>query len=437
MYKSIQMFITKQHYPEAYTYFLDNARLAKNLYNASLYRIRQTFTAHNKSVLTTNEQEVQAEQALVCTTYNVKPQTVLTYHRLEKMMRATNNVDFYAGLPMQSAQHCVKLATRNFKAWLSALKAYKKDASKFSGHPKMPKYKESEMVSLTYSNQDVMLYNSYVKLPKTSVRLPMLYRPKGHFKELQVKPMYNGCMLYFIFEVEDSQTLGGSHMAALDLGVDNIAALVTNEGTASLYKGGIVKCMNQWYNKQKAKYTSILQSETKSQAVTSHRLKQLDKKRYFKLKDYFHKLSKDIIDTCISHDIGVLVIGENKSWKQKINIGQANNQNFVSIPYDMLKRQLEYKGQQAGIRVICIEEGYTSKADFLSHDTLPSLGEQSQTFSGRRISRGLYRSGTGVILNADINGACNILRKYDNTAFHSVNDFTYLQVPNVVSNLYM
>ena len=439
MYKSVQMYITKQSNPVFFDYFYQNACLAKNLYNASLYRVRQTFTASKKTSLTTNEQEVANEQALVCKTLGCKPQTVLTYHRLEKMMRQTNNPDYFAGLPMQSAEAIVKNATSDFWNWLKAKKDYKKNPSKYTGEPKMPKYKKRDILTLEYTNQDVTIYDNGIKFPKIKTRLVVSnLKPSDTLKQVLVKPFYDGFMVCFVIDVETAPVSHSMpNCASIDLGVENLATLVTNEGHTYLYKGGIVKSINQHYNKQKAHYTSVLQLQTQAKAVSSKRLTVLDRKRYFQLKNYFHKVSKDIIAKCVQHHVGTLVIGKNKQWKQNVNIGKVNNQTFVSVPFTMLKKQLEYKAEQVGIQVVYQEESYTSKADFLSKDKIPSLGDKKPSFSGKRKGRGLYQSGTGVVLNADINGACNILRKYDEHAFDGVGDFQYLQQPTVLSNLYM
>jgi putative transposase len=438
MYKSVQMYITKQSNPVFFDYFYQNACLAKNLYNASLFRVRQTFTASMKSSLTTNEQEIVDEQALVCSTLGCKSQTVLTYHRLEKMLRLTHNPDYFAGLPMQSAEAIVKIVASKFCEWLKAKKDYKKNPSKYTGEPKMPKYKKQDIMILEYTNQDVIIYDNGIKFPKIKTRLVVSnLKPSDSLKQVLVKPFYDGFMVCFVIDVETALSMHSMpNCASIDLGVDNLAALVTNEGHTYLYKGGIIKSINQYYNKQKAHYTSVLQSQTQEEAVSSKQLTTLNRKRYFQLKDYFHKVSKDIINKCVRHHVGTLVIGENKQWKQNVNIGKVNNQTFVSIPFDMLKKQLKYKAEQIGIQVIFQEESYTSKADFLSNDNIPSLGDMKTSFSGKRKGRGLYQSGTGIILNADINGACNILRKYDIHAFDGVSDFQYLQRPIVLSNLY-
>ena len=146
-----------------------------------------------------------------------------------------------------------------------------------------------------------------------------------------------------------------------------------------------------------------------------------------------HKISRSIVEYCLSHGVGTLVLGENKLWKQRSSIGSANNQKFVSVPIFLLKSLIEYKAAACGITVIRCEESYTSKADFLSGDYIPTYGIDDETacFSGKRVKRGLYLSGTGEVVNADLNGAANILRKAMPSAWEGVTDFAFLKNPEV------
>ena len=169
--------------------------------------------------------------------------------------------------------------------------------------------------------------------------------------------------------------------------------------------------------------------------MTSKRLQRLSKKRDLFLKDQMHKISKDIITKCIEHGIGTLYLGSNKQWKQNSAIGKVNNQNFVGIPLNTLKNMIKYKAERVGIKVTDVEESYTSKADFLSNDFIPTyqINDSNVCFSGKRTKRGLYQSGTKLLINADVNGAANILKKHNPDAFISVNDYGYLLCPNVIN----
>ena len=185
-----------------------------------------------------------------------------------------------------------------------------------------------------------------------------------------------------------------------------------------LVKGKPIKAINQYYNKLKANYTSILRQgkETKEGPHTSKRLERLHRNRHRTIKDLFHKASYQIIKQAIEHNIGTIIIGQNEGWKQAISIGRRNNQSFCHIPHHMLITMIRYKAAEQGIEVRVTEEAYTSKASFLDQDPVPVYEEgRTRTFSGRRIYRGLYQSVKGLI-NADVNGAANILRKVFPTA---------------------
>lgn len=192
--------------------------------------------------------------------------------------------------------------------------------------------------------------------------------------------------------------------------------MVDNTGNGPLlFKGKQIKSVNQRYNKQTAHFTSILRSGKKplEGPFTSKRLQRIANKRNNQVKDIMHKASTKFIEACVRRKIDVIVIGHNQLWKQNIEMGKINNQNFVQIPYSMLISMITYKAEDKGIKVIEQEESYTSKASALDFDEIPVYqdGKERIPFSGKRIHRGLYRSGTGIIINADINGASNILRK--------------------------
>ena len=223
--------------------------------------------------------------------------------------------------------------------------------------------------------------------------------------------------------------------AGVDFGVDNIAAITTNEGNSLLFKGNLVKAVNQYYNKERARRISIMTRghETKRNA-TSHALMRQSMFRDNFMRDYMHKTSSRIVSFCIDHKVGTLVLGVNKLWKQNSVMSAKSNQSFVQIPFALLVFMITYKAERAGIKVVLQEESYTSKADFLAHDYIPVYGEDDTeaVFSGSRTHRGLYRSSTGVEINADLNAAANILRKALPDAFDKVEDFGYLENPRTL-----
>ena len=408
---------------------LDNdSHLAKNLYNASLFRIRQNFTSRNKIVPTPLEREVLDEIEITSKVIDYKPGAVMDYKFLEKLMRVTNNPDFFNGLPMQTAQAVVRRAVDDFENWLKSLEAYRENPDAFLGKPRMPRYKKKDYTGFIFSNQDAVIYSkglrkgkkiveeTHLKLPltKVTVQLPDEFS-ELHLKQVEVKPSYGDYEILLVSETESDTVLINSETAAsIDFGVDNIAAYLST-AEAILYKSGIVKSRNQWFNKMRSRYLSVLTrgKDSKHSTKSSRRLDGLSRRRENFLRDYFHKLSKMIVNQCLKDNVGVLVLGANKDWKQESDLGKANNQNFVQMPFALLRQMITYKAELAGVRVIEQEESYTSKADFLAGDYIPTYGidDEGASFSGKRFKRGLYRAFDGTILNADLNGAANICRK--------------------------
>jgi IS605 OrfB family transposase len=206
-------------------------------------------------------------------------------------------------------------------------------------------------------------------------------------------------------------------IASIDLGLNNLVALTSNQPgfVPVLINGRPLKSINQFYNKRKAQ----LQSQLKGNRQTSPRIQRLTRCRHQKVDNYLHS-SRQIINLLASQKIGTLVIGKNAQWKNEINLGKKTNQNFVSIPHARLIEMLKYKAELMGIKVMEQEESYTSKSNFLNLDPIPvygNIGTQDITFSGSRIKRGLYKTSSGRLINADVNGSYNILRKAIPNAF--------------------
>ena len=210
------------------------------------------------------------------------------------------------------------------------------------------------------------------------------------------------------FTKVSNNKLTHDNVLGIDLGLNNLATLASNQPDVNpmLIKGKPLKSINQYFNKKKAKLMSFIGDKG-----TIHSIGQLSKKRHQKIDDYRHKASRNIIDYAVKTNSGLIIVGENKHWKQEINIGKKNNQNFVSIPYDKFKAMIEYKAEEFGIDVVFTEESYTSKSSHLDNDPLPVYKKgESHHFTGKRVNRGLYQWSKGVI-NADLNGAIGIIKK--------------------------
>ena len=388
MYRVSKTVVKQTEHPELFSLFNRYGVLATNLYNAGLFRVRQNFTMHGKEVLHPLEQEVKQEIERTVTGKNLgHPRRSMSYLFLEKLMRVTWNPDFFAGLPMQCAQNVLKQVCGDFKNWMASCRQYKKDTSGYLVRPKMPHYKRKKSLSsFTFTNQDCSSL------------------PDGAF-------------------------------CGIDLGVDNTAALVSSNGRCVLYKGGALKSANQWYNKQMADCRSLaMKGHTADEAAKlgllhTKKMQSLSRRRNQFFHDTMHKIASDIVHFCLTSGITTIVIGKNKNWKQKSNIGHVNNQNFVQIPLETLRWMITYKAESAGLIVVEQEESYTSKASLVDGDEIPVYGKETKNlvaFSGRRIKRGLYRTGSGQVINADLNGAGNILLKYIPDAFKDRKDFAFL-----------
>jgi putative transposase len=224
----------------------------------------------------------------------------------------------------------------------------------------------------------------------------------------------DGYMIEVVYEQEEQRTnVDHRLVAACDLGVNVLAALTSNKpGFAPrLVSGKPLKSLNQHYNKQRAKAQSRLSHEKR---FTSRHLDRLTTKRNRRVDSSLHTASRRIIDLLVEEGIGTLVIGKNPLWKQEVNMGRKNNQQFVQLPHARFIDQLAYKARLVGIKVIIQEESYTSKASFLDSDPIPTYQahrSEKPLFSGRRIARSWYRASDGTIIHADINGSLNILRK--------------------------
>lgn len=434
--------VNKHRQPELYGLFSSYAVLAKNLSNAALFRLRQNFTSGDKEALTDNEREVLAEiEATIKATGKARPNAVISYPFLEKLMRVTENPDFFSGLPMQTAQQILKQRVQSYKDWLASLRRYNTDPSGYTGRPKMPGYIRGEMCTFTITNQDCVIYRDgdrcLLKFPKTNVRLEIQPLPEdAKLREVKVKPRYGDFEVLYTYECAEAVSDADlCYCAAIDPGVDNIAAIATNEGQSLIVKGGAVKSENRWYNKQRAFLVSELTKghETKT-APVSRRLERLSANRDRFMRDACHQISCRIVAFCLEHRVGTVYIGRNRFWKQRAGIGKRNDQTFVSIPFSMLREMITYKAERAGIRVVLQEESYTSQASFIDNDYIPTYGRDDDKagFSGSRISRGSYRSADGTVVNADLNAAANILRKAKQDAFQGVTDYDFLKNPEVL-----
>ena len=317
------------------------------------------------------------------------------------------NQDDYRALPAQTSQQVIKLVYKNWKSYFQAIKSYKKDKGRFLGCPKPPKYKprgENGYSIALFTNQQAILKNGLIKFPKQTKLLPIRTKASS-IKQVRLIPATACFIVEVVYEKEvvQTETTKGA-IASIDLGINNFVTFLDNQGHQPfIINGKGAKAFNQYYHKTKAK----MQSKLKDGRYSSNNIQLLGLKRSMFMQNFLHQSSSLIIKELKERKISTLVIGLNEDWKQFSNMGKRTNQNFISIPHKQFIDQLVYKCEEIGVEVILTEEAHTSKIDHF-------IGEEMKyhsKYAGRRIHRGLFKSSTGVIVNADINGALGIMRK--------------------------
>jgi putative transposase len=324
-------------------------------------------------------------------------------------MIAENNVDFRA-ISSASSQQILMVLDRNLKSYFSSIKAWKRDNKKFTGCPKFPKYKHKIKGRniFIYSYAQFKHRGEYIYFPKKEGLQPLKTRCKeGTVKQVRFVPKADCYVIELVYESEVKEQLpDNNRYMSIDLGVNNFASIVTNTSNkAVLIDGKKLKSVNQYYNKKKAKVQSQLKKTNGKE--NSRRLMNLTRKRNNKVKDYLHKASKEIVGMCLEDNITTLIVGHNDGWKQEVNMSKRNNQNFVSIPFETFISMLRYKSERQGLRFVEINESHTSKCSSLDLEEI----KHHDSYVGKRVKRGFFRTKDGILLNADINGAYNIMRK--------------------------
>lgn len=365
-----------------YKELLDLCHKSKNLYNTVLYTIRQYWFETEKD--------------------DTVKHKFLNYFDVWNMLKKDNQ-DFKA-INSHSAQLVIKQVEANFSSFFSLLKL--KTQGKYDKKVKLPQYLDKDGYNVISFNQFKMkeLKNGYVSLPKSKNLKFKIRNTNLHF--ISVVPRNDYIQVNFIYKKQEKQLRkdNGKYMS-VDLGVDNLATCFSNTDRSFIIDGKKVKHINQFYNKKIGEVKSELKQ--KNNKEYSHKTRQLTLKRNNKIDDYFHKASRYIINQAVSNDVRTIIVGHNKNWKQEINIGKINNQKFVQIPFDKLIHEIKYKGNLEGINVVEIEESYTSKCSSFDNESI----EKHDNYIGNRIHRGLFK-GNKSLLNADVNGSINIMRKY-------------------------
>jgi putative transposase len=368
---------------------------SKNLYNAANYEYRQAF---------------------------IHEGTYLDYNEMDKRMQS---YEAYKALPAKVSQQVLVLLDKNWTSFKEGLKAYNEDPSKFTGRPKLPKYKhktEGRNI-LVYTVQAISKKGLKKGLIQPSM-LPIEVQTKHKdIHQVRIIPRNGYYVVEVIYTKEPVQAnVDPSFCVGIDLGVTNLAAITANrEGfIPRLVNGRPIKAWNQWYNKRMKELKKKLLKHDRERVTKQ--MERITNTRNRRINHYLHTASKRIIDFLVENGIGSVIIGKNPLWKQEVNNGRHNNQNFVSIPHARFIEMIMYKATLVGITVEVQEESYTSKASFVDLDPIPTYKPNDETmhvFSGKRMGKRnrLYRTKDGRKICADINGAYNILRKRRPDAF--------------------
>ena len=373
---------------------LDNlCFLSKNLYNYCNYLIRQEFTGAGK---------------------------MLSEYELTGRLANEKQPD-YVALPAQTSQQIIKLLFKNWKSFFKLCKV--KDTLKT--RLKLPKYKHKEKGRnvVVFTGQQCKLKDGYIHFPKR-VNMQPLKTKVTNVCQVRIIPQYSCHVIEVVYEKENLETTGvePDTYLSIDLGLNNLAtSFDPQRHRCFVINGRVLKSINQYFNKQKAYLMSLIGNRGMSK-----RIGRMTLKRNCKVNDYLHKASRYIVNYCIEQRIETIVIGNNKDWEQNCNMGKRNNQNFVSILFEKLISQIQYKAEEAGIKVVVTEESYTSKTDHYSGEEMC----HHESYLGKRIHRGLFRSATGKILNADLNGAIGILRKVVGERLWQVADRGEVAIPS-------
>jgi putative transposase len=368
---------------------IDQAAFAsKNLYNAANYVVRGSYIIQG---------------------------VYLNYQEMHHQMKQH---EAYKALPAKVAQQVLLVLDRNWQSFFAALAAWGKDPSQFLGRPRLPGYKDKQR------GRNLLIYTIQA-LSAPALRQGMIVPSmlgitvqtrQQQVQQVRIIPRDGFYVIEVIYEREPiPAAVNPALHAGVDIGLNNLATLTSDKPgfVPRVVNGRPVKSINQFYNKHRAK----LQSQLGTMG-TSHRLERLTTRRTRRIDHYLHTTSRRIIDLLVAEGIGTLIIGKNDEWKQEIALGKRNNQHFVNVPHARFIAMLTYKAELVGVQVVVTEESYTSQASFLDSDSLPVYGTTPvPTFSGRRVKRGLYRAADGTPINADVNGAYNIIRKVAPEAF--------------------
>ena len=343
------------------------------------------------------------------------------YYETEKLYKQNYHTQF---LHSHTYQWCLKMLEQDWKSYFASIKDYKKNPNKYLGLPKPPKFKntnnkKNEIIFTTagirYKNGILKLSLSKAIQDKFQVQslnfdMKNVKIPVNLSRINQIKLQWNNSSkrwyLLIIWENEIINKVTGDNVMAIDLGLDNLATCVFKDNPQCIiFSGKHIKSKNVYYNKEIARLTSIVMKQCKN-SKHFRRTKQIIKlqtKRNNYIKDQIHKISKNIVELALTMDCNTIVIGDFSGIKQ-----ENHAKSFVQIPQQELVKKIKYKAELVGLKVIMVNESYTSGCSAIDLEEI----NKANYNKSRRITRGLFKTNNGMLINADVNGALNILRKY-------------------------
>ena len=361
----------------------------KNLYNRAMFLFKENYRLTNK---------------------------YLSYQQLDRKLKKE---DCYKLLPAHTAQHTLKLLTRNWRNYSLALKEYKKNPNSFLGQPRPPRYKPKNGQQIAiFTNQQSRIRGRKLILPR---KVPFTIKTRltddVKLRETRIIPRGQGYTIELVYsKLVPNSKARGKNIGAIDLGIKNLITYVDNIGSRPIVvkdEGKGIKSIIQFYlkkTKELQKKYALQQHiglQKQNRLKYGKRFRNLHESKRRKVNNWIHQMSSSFVDLWVKNDIKQVYIGYNPKWKQQIRLRKKTTQMFVILPFDKIIKSLQYKAEEYGIVVQRIEEDYTSKCSFLDNE----LPKKRSKYLGKRVKRGLFQSARGMYINADVNGAYNILLK--------------------------
>ena len=367
----------------------DYCHRSKDLYNYANYLVRQEFINNGK------------------------------WLHYKDIFNSCKSSEPYLSIGSNVGQATLRMLDKTWESFFKSVKDWKANPQKYLGRPKLPKYKEKDgRYVLGIDNIKFSILDGYIRFswkPLKSLNDKFKTKISEGSKLIQCRfvPRGSSYAMEIVYEIEvPEQPTESKNIASIDLGIDNFVTTTNNIGLKPIaIKGGAIKSMNQYYNKQRASIQSEL--KLKNGRNNSKRLLEFTEKRNRKVKHFMHVVSKSVVDYCTQNNIDTLVCGYNQEWKQEVHLHKKENQKFVAIPYETFINMLIYKCENVGVRFILAEESYTSGTSFIDGEQ-PTKENYNKS---RRKKRGLFVSNDGNIINADVNGSYQIMKKVFPDAF--------------------